>query len=204
VLRARNGLSKYCSWHIDRHGKRRVRFRKNGFSRYLTGTPWSEDFMRQYATALDCVSQVTPGSERTVAGTIDALVVSYYRSPEFKGLRETTKADYRFIIESFRKLHGDKPVKKLQRAHIKEIISARSETPAAANNLLKVLKLLLNHAISIDMIAVNPATGVKKYPSGPGYHAWTEDEIAMFEARHSIGTRAACSRSSPLHGPTAL
>jgi len=41
--------------HCDRHGKRRVRFRKAGFSTYLIGTPWSEDFMRQYASALDGV-----------------------------------------------------------------------------------------------------------------------------------------------------
>jgi hypothetical protein len=34
-------------------GKRRVRFRKDGFSTYLAGTPWSEDFMRQYAAALE-------------------------------------------------------------------------------------------------------------------------------------------------------
>jgi hypothetical protein len=55
VRRTKSGLPKHCTPVIDRHGKRRVRFRKSGFSTYLTGTPWSEDFMRQYATALDGV-----------------------------------------------------------------------------------------------------------------------------------------------------
>ena len=55
MLRTKSGLPKYCSWNVDRHGKRRVRFRKAGCTAYLTGTPWSEDFMRQYATALDGV-----------------------------------------------------------------------------------------------------------------------------------------------------
>ena len=51
--------------------------------------------------------------------------------------------------------------------------------------------MILNHAISLDMIDRNPATGVKLYKSrGEGFHTWSEDEIARFEARHEIGTRA--------------
>ena len=166
MLRTKSGLPKHCSWNRDQHGKRRVRFRKGGFTTYLTGTPWSEDFMRQYSAALDGIeaqaNNVGAGL-RTNPGSFNALVVSYYRSPEFLGLKEITKADRRGIIENFRRVHGDKPLKKLQRAHIKEIIGAKAETPAAANNLLKVLRLLLNYAVSIDMIASNPAIGVKRY-----------------------------------------
>ena len=41
------------------------------------------------------------------------------------------------------------------------------------------------------MIDSNPAIGVKRYKSwGEGFHTWSEDEIAKFEARHEIGTRA--------------
>ena len=78
--RAKSGLPKHCSWNTDHHGKRRVRFRKAGFSVYLSGTPWTENFMRQYAAALDGVKDQTKniGSERTKAGTISALIVSYY------------------------------------------------------------------------------------------------------------------------------
>ena len=54
-----------------------MRFRKAGFSTYLTGTPWSEDFMRQYAAALDGVKAQAGniGTERTKPGTINALIV---------------------------------------------------------------------------------------------------------------------------------
>jgi hypothetical protein len=54
MLRTKSGLPKGCVWNRDReNGKRRVHFRnrKTGFSVYLTGTPWSDDFMRQYAAA---------------------------------------------------------------------------------------------------------------------------------------------------------
>ena len=75
-------MPKHCGWNEDRHGTRRVRFRKDGFTTYLTGTPLSEDFMRQYAAALDGVKAQTTtgevGASRTKAGTINARCgVSY-------------------------------------------------------------------------------------------------------------------------------
>ena len=53
MIRTKSGLPKHCGWNTDHHGKRRVRFRKGGFTTYITGTPWSEEFMRQHAAALD-------------------------------------------------------------------------------------------------------------------------------------------------------
>jgi hypothetical protein len=47
-----------------------VRFRKDGFSTYLTGTPWSEDFMRQYAAALDGVK--AQAGRRRMSGRVSA------------------------------------------------------------------------------------------------------------------------------------
>jgi integrase len=192
MLRTKSGLPKHCSWNYDRHGKRRVRFRKDGFSTYLTGTPWSEDFMREYAAALDGVKAQTTsnvGAVRTTPGSFNALCVSYYRSPEFRGLKASTQTVYRNIIERFRKGRGDKPLARLNRAHIKDAIGARADTPEAANNLLRVLRMMLNYAVSIDMIPSNPAAGVKGYRSkGDGFHTWSEAEIAQFEAKHPIGT----------------
>src|SRR5512132_1629339 len=120
MLRTKTGLPKHCSWNLDREdGKRRVRFRWHGFSTYLTGTPWSEDFMRQYAAALDGVkAQATNvGAKRTIPGSFDALCVSYYRSPEFRGLKASTQAVRRNVIERFRNEHGTKPIARLGRAH---------------------------------------------------------------------------------------
>jgi hypothetical protein len=166
--------------------------RKDGFSTYLTGIPWSEDFMRQYAAALDGVQAQASnlGAARTIPGSFDALCVSYYRSPEFRGLKASTQTTRRNIIERFRKEHGRKPIARLERAHIKDIIGAKAETPEAANNLLKVLRVLLDYAVSIDMLTSNPAIGVKRYKSrGDGIHTWSEAEIGQFEAAYPIGTK---------------
>jgi integrase len=57
--------------------------------------------------------------------------------------------------------------------------------------VLKVLRVLLGYAVSIDMIDSNPAISVKKYKGGgEGFHSWSEAEIVQFEERHPIGSRA--------------
>jgi integrase len=194
MLRTKSGLPKHCAWNLDRaDGKRRVRFRKSGFSTYLKGIPWSEDFMRQYAAALEGVKARAEniGAVRTIPGSFDAACVSYYRSPDFRGLKASTQRVRRNVIERFRNEHGAKPISRLGRAHIKDIIGAKASTPEAANNLLKVLRVLLSHAVEIGMIASNPAIGVKRYRShGDGIHTWTEAEVAQFETSHPIGGKA--------------
>jgi hypothetical protein len=130
MLRTRSGLPKHCSWNTDQHGRRRVRFRKAGVTRYLTGIPWSEDFMRQYAAALEGV-QVQAGNVgagRTIPGSFDALIVLYYRT-DFRRLKPSTQRLWRNIIERFRSEHGSKPVSRLERRHIKDIMGAKAATP---------------------------------------------------------------------------
>ena len=194
MIRTKSGLPRHCSWNLDReNGKPRVRFRKGGLSTYLRGTPWSPAFMAQYAAALDGVMEkaVTVGAKRTLPGSINALVVSYYRSPEFRGLKASTQTMRRNIIERFRVEHGDKPLKGLGRAHIKAMIGTKALTPEAANNLLKVLRTLLSYAADMEMLPTNPALGTKGYKSeGEGFHTWTESEVGQFQIRHPIDTRA--------------
>jgi integrase len=129
---------------------------------------------------------------RTRPGSINELCVAYFRSPGFLDLKASTKDGRRGIIESFRKLHGDKPVGKLQRQHVEMIVAEKHQTgPNAANNLLKVLKVLLSHAVDIGMIATSPATSIKRFKiRSDGYPPWTEDEIAQFEQRHPVGSKA--------------
>ncbi|MGC2825114.1 MAG: tyrosine-type recombinase/integrase [Pseudolabrys sp.] len=202
MLRTKSGLPKHCSWNTDRHGKRRVRFRKHGFTTYITGTPWSEEFMFRYAAAIDGVKEQRAeiGASRTIAGSFDSLCISYYKSPEFRGLRESTQAVRRNIIERFRAEHGTKPLKGLHRKHIQQIIGDKAQTPEAANNLLKVLRVVLNYAVSIDMMSNNPAASVKMYKNrSDGFHAWSEEEVQQFRARHELGSRARLAFKLLLH-----
>jgi integrase len=194
MLRTRSGLPKHCTYHKDRDGNQRVRFRRREVSRYLTGIPWSEDFMRQYAAALEAVQQQRTqigASLRSLPGSFSALCVAYYGSPEYRGLKASTQRVRRNILERFRAEHGHLLLKGLQIRHVRDFIGAKASTPEAANNLLKVLRVVLGHGVEVSMIASNPAIGVKRYRNrSEGHHSWTETEIAQFQATHAIDTRA--------------
>jgi integrase len=45
--------------------------------------------------------------------------------------------------------------------------------------------------VTIGLITVNPATGVKKFKNqGEGIPVWTEDEVQRFQRRHASGSKA--------------
>ena len=129
AMRTKSGLPKHCSWNLDReNGKRRVRFRKAGYQTYIYGTPWSDDFMRQYAAALDGVKAQANniGVDRTIAGSVDALIVSYYKLV-FPTLKPSTQAMRRNILERFRAEHGKNPVARLEQGQRRNV--DRSQAP---------------------------------------------------------------------------
>jgi integrase len=206
-MRTRSGLPRYCGWNRDReNGKQRVRFRKHGFSTYLSGTPWGEDFMRQYAAALDRVkAQSTDISAgRTVAGTVNALVAAYvdpHSSSPFKAGAAETQRTRRHILENFRQAHGDKPLFStdhtgrrtmlLTREHLQRIVNEKAATPFAQRNFLNTLRALFKWAIKEGRIPEDPTLGVtREKAKTTGYKTWSEDHIARFEDRHAIGSKA--------------
>jgi integrase len=194
MLRTRSGLPRHCTYQADRDGNRRVRFRRRSVSVYLTGIPWSEDFMRQYAAALEREQgqRAQIGASRTIPGSFSAACVSYYGSPDFLGLKESTRVGRRYVVEPFREKNGHRLVRDLRREHIRAILGQMQDRPHAANNLLKVLLVVLDHAVSQGMIASNPARGMRRYPTRnkDGYRAWSEEDIARFLATHPIGSPA--------------
>jgi integrase len=206
MRRAKNGLLKYCSWTVDRHGKRRVRFRKSRFSVYLSGTPGSEDFLRQYAAAHDGVKLQTEnvGAGRTVAGTVNAIILAYLdpdsSSPFNTGAAET-KRTRRNILERFAKAHGHKPLYRtdnsgqrvmlLTREHVQRIVNEKSATPSSQRNFHNTLRNVFKWAAKEGRLPDDPTLGVTREKiKTTGYKTWTEEHIARFEAKHPIGSKA--------------
>jgi integrase len=191
----RSGLPDGCSWNRNRAGgKPRVRFRKNGFTTYLPDLCAAE-FLPAYALALEgaharaAAPSPEIGAARTLPGSINALIVSYYRLV-FPTLAASTQAMRRGILERFREKHGDKPVDKLEPRHVADFVAAKAATPDAANTLRKILRHLLEHAVAINMINNNPVLGVARLKTtGSGHHTWTDGEIAAYRAHWPLGTQ---------------
>jgi integrase len=183
---------KYVHGYIDQHGRPRHYFRRAGFKKVpLPGLPWSPEFMAAYEAAL--AGQAPPvGVRRTIPGTMRALAVSYYASPDFTTMRSSTQSAYRSIIDRFCREHGDKRVTLLQREHVIKLMATRTDKgPTAANSLRKVLKVMMRHAIEIGMRADDPTRDVRAHRVvSDGHHSWTEAEIELFEDKHPIGSKA--------------
>jgi integrase len=179
----------YCNGFIDRHGKARWYFRRAGFKRAaLPGLPWSPEFMAAYEQAL-AGQPLQIGSARTKPGTVRALAVSYFNSPDFRSLRPSSQAIYRGIVDRFCIQYGDNRIANLNREHVVKLMAARAERPVAANNLRKVLRAMMKHAVEIGLRADDPTRDVRAIRvKSDGFHSWNEDEIAQFERRHPIGS----------------
>ncbi|MBL0375204.1 tyrosine-type recombinase/integrase [Rhizobium sp. KVB221] len=188
----KTALPKYVSASRDRHKKLRLRFRKGLTSIYLKSPFPSDEFDREYQAALknERVAVTRVGKARQKPGSMSSVIASYYQSPEFRGTAVSTQRTYRGICESIRREHGTKAIADLTRAHVKAIIGKKAATPAAANNYLRMLRILIKHAIDIELIARDPTVKMKGYgKKTDGFHTWTEEEIAIYERRHPIGTK---------------
>jgi len=183
----------YVHAFVDRHGRPRYYFRRHGRRIPLPGVPGSTDFMAAYTNALEAAPKTTTeiGSARTIAGSVNAMIVGYLGSAAFSQLAATSQRQYRRILEELRRQHGDHSIATLERRHVTLLIEAKAATPAAARDLLRCLRLLVQHAIKLGIRQDDPTIGVRvKMPKTDGFRTWTEDEIAAFEAAYPIGTKA--------------
>lgn len=182
---------KYCQGFEDRHGKFRWYYRRPGFPRVaLPGLPWTPEFMAAYEAAVNG-KKLEIAQDRSAPGSFTALIASYYRSADYRALSDSTKATYRGIIERFRVAHGHRIVKEMERQHVQKIIGAKAETPAAANNLLRMIRMLMRHAVDLGWRRDDPTQGVRKVKNkSAGFLTWEEEHIAAFLKHHQPGTRA--------------
>lgn len=185
---------KYVHEFCDRHGKARYYFRRPGFKQVpLPGLPGSAEFMEAYQAALGggTAPPVEIGSRRTGPGTINALVVAYYKSAEFKhDLAAETQRARRGIIERFRTDHGNKSVAKLGHDHIMKMLAV-IEKRHAKRSWLKTIRGMMRFAVSISMRTDDPTDGIKnvKLPKSDGHHTWTDDEIKQYRDYWKLGTQ---------------
>src|SRR5262249_59689969 len=123
---------------VDGDGKPGFYFRRAGFKTVaLRGRPWSPPFMAAYEAALSG-QPAEIGASRVKPGTMWALAVSYFNSPEFRSLESSSRYNYRAATERFCKKsdngqqNGDKRVATLQHRHVIALMAAREAGGAKA------------------------------------------------------------------------
>jgi integrase len=181
-------LPPYVHAFTDRHGKARFYFRRRGYRRPPSPacptrpSSWKPTSGRWRALPI--------GASRTVAGTVSAVIVGYLASGLFQNLAPASQRHYRGIFERLRRDDGDKPLAKLERRHVVQMLDAKAATPIAARDFLHCLRNLIRYAISIGIRADDPTAGIRlgKRRTG-GFRTWTEDDIATFEVHFPVGSK---------------
>jgi len=184
---------RYIHTFRDRHGKVRYYFRRPGCKQVpLPGLPGSDDFMAAYQAALAGQGPAPAiGAGKTKPGTVSAAVVGYFSSLAFRSRALSTQATYRGILNGFRAEHGDKRITMLERRHIDKMLAEKADTPAAADNLRRMLSILMQWAMAEGWRKDDPTIGLKAINRGSdGFAIWPEDYIEKYRAHHALGTRA--------------
>jgi integrase len=178
---------KYCRSFTDRHGTVRYYFHRSSKNIPLPGLPWSPTFMAAYEAAC---SDGTVNTAKAKSGSVHAAVIGYLQSDGFaNGIANSTRNTRRNILTRFAKEHGDKPVGLMHQQALQNIIAKMS--PAVQRGFKKAMRGFINYCLSHNLMKVDPLSSVKlaKLKSN-GFHTWTEEEIAQYEARHAPGSKA--------------
>jgi integrase len=180
---------KYVQAWVDGGGRVHRYFRRRGYSRIrLPGLPGSAEFMAAYQAALG--SRPEPlGVERSPPGSLSAALAAYYPSNAFEGLQSGTRGMRRAILERWRAEDGDKPIARLPQEYIERRLSKLP--PHAARNWLKAIRHFLAFCKGERLIKYDVSAGIKaKVPQSDGFHTWSDDEIARYEAHYPVGSKA--------------
>lgn len=172
-------------------GKLYFSFRRGKGERIrLPDDPTSTEFLAAYNAALSGeVVKARQTRQPDKTGTIGALIVSYKRSPEYRELRDTTKVGYQSRLEALRVDHGHRTMSGMTREGIiTKILAPYADRPGARLSILKMLRVLIRHAIELQWVKFDPSLGIRR-PKTEEIRSWTDEEIAQFEARWPNGTK---------------
>ncbi|MGV7216051.1 tyrosine-type recombinase/integrase [Bradyrhizobium sp. UFLA05-112] len=176
----------------DRHGKMRHYFRPPGHKPVpLPGLPGSDEFMEAYRTALRECKAVRPsiGESRTPAGTLDAAIVAYYASPDFKsGLAAVTQSNRRAILERWRIEDGAKRFSGIRSHHLTNMLAPKK--PNVQKNWLKAIRGLMKFGKKMNLRSDDPTQDVEVVRVGKsmGHMTWLEPQVTRYREHHKVGT----------------
>ena len=147
-----------------------------------TGERLPDDEAKRIARAVEINASLGEARRGAEVGSVDALVEMYQQAPEYRDLAPGSRKVYRLHLDTIRGLWGPLPVANIRRRNVLTLRDSRAHQPAAANNLIKVLRVLLSFAVNREMRIDNPARGVAPLKAGPGHRTWAQADIDRFLA----------------------
>lgn len=132
------------------------------------------------------------GRHETRTGSLAWLIERYRETVAWSDLAASTRKTRELIFRQMVTTAGHEPLSRITRDAVVAGRDARRETPFQARNFLQALRGLFAWAADADHVAADPTEGVKPPKARGregGFAAWTEDDVAAFEARWPLATR---------------
>jgi integrase len=151
----------------------------------------TKEFWTEYRAVLE--GAPTP-AKAAKAHSLRWGIDRYRESSAWAALSNATRRQSENIFKTVIKTAGDDLLSAITTETIKAGRERRAFAPHAANNFLKTMRRFFKWAADLEggaLVSTNPTIGVKllKGKNKDGFHTWTDEEIARFEARWPIGTR---------------
>ena len=170
-------------------GRRYYYFRRPGAKTIRLPDFGTPEFEIEYQKALHGDAPEM-GASRTLPGTLNEAVVSYYKSLAFRELAPIESGNASLLSGTVsREVRQSAAWRPCRTTFIVQMMNKME--PFSARNWFKCVRALMQHAVATGLCKTDPTQGVKlpKIKSD-GIHAWSEAEIAQYEAHHAIGTKA--------------
>lgn len=196
---------RYVHRYKDRHGKIRHYYRRNGKQVAIPHEPGTLEFQLAYDALASPRATIEPSLPLMRQGTWRWLCAQYFSSLDYSELDPETQRVRRRILEATcqepwepgsERTFGDAPIAALTPHAIAVLRDRKRGLPEAARSRLKAMSRVFDWALrpesKISGVSGNPVQSVRrpKQSNDAGFHSWTPEEVAQFEARHPIGTKA--------------
>lgn len=181
----------YVSMERSRHGQARYYYRYKRGKRVRLPDLYAKDFDEAYRAAHNSeFLNKKPKSTHKEQNSLEWLIKRYMASPAYHELAASTRRDRSRILEKMIDQSGTANCHSIKRRHILEAMDRRRSTPGGANNFIKAARGLFKWAASVEIIDTDPTLGVSKLKlkNKAGIPAWTEEEVASYEATWPLGT----------------
>jgi len=144
--------------------------------------------MAEYEKAMSG-ARTAIGAGRVKPGSVAAVIAEYLDSQTFFTSKSAgTQRMRRGILERFRAAYGERPFARLPPEWIEALLD--SKPPHAARSWRATLRSLCQFGVKRRYLRTDPTANIKlRAVKSDGFHCWTEDEIAQFEAHHPIVTK---------------
>jgi site-specific recombinase XerC len=190
--------------YLDRHDKRRWRFRRGKKTIQLPHAPGHPEFEAAYMAAVEGREHKPATVHRLPTAASPRSLKACWRllkteDPEWQALGPDIKTAQTRIIERFLTTpvvegealaFGEVDIADLKRRHIKALLARRSDTPHAAAHLLRVIRKLVGTALDQEWLENDPTYRIKYSPEYKGWKAWPDEMLDRYEAHWPIDSMA--------------